>query len=290
MRKNAYQHLSKHFVNLINEELASLFPSQSDEIKILNDACLYALLSPGKRLRPLIPVLIAEENNCFSIDHLRAALSLELVHTYSLIHDDLPCMDDDDYRRGKPTLHKAYSEAIAVLSGDNLLTYAFENITNQTSLSPQEKIRYIELLATCSGSQGLIGGQILDLYGQESKRNIRELEKTHSLKTANLFIASFGFGAIMTKASEQDNKNLKAIGHCFGMLFQYLDDFQDFLEDKKEEKFNSMCFFSEKEIKQRITFYLNHLDTLFEQTNKKTSQIQEICKELFRPLMVECYV
>lgn len=152
---------------------------------------------------------------------LLPACALEMVHTYSLIHDDLPCMDDDDYRRGRPTLHRVYSEGHAVLVGDYLLTYAFEVIATAHSLAAEQKIALIQKLSEAAGGEGMIGGQIMDIEKSQ------HIEQMHARKTAALFCAAVEFGGIVTHKDPPMLSLLRIFGMQFGQLFQMVDDLLD---------------------------------------------------------------
>ena len=190
-------------------------------------AAQYSLLAPSKRLRPIITIATAEALGVPRSKALDAACALEMIHTYSLIHDDLPCMDDDDIRRGKPSLHKAYDEGTAVLAGDYLLTYAFEVIAKASDLSPQQKISLVEVLSRNSGASGMIGGQALDIAAEGHDIDIAALKTIHSKKTAALIAAAAHFGAIIGDASEEITKALTTFATTIGLAFQVVDDILD---------------------------------------------------------------
>ncbi|MCH9610267.1 MAG: hypothetical protein S4CHLAM81_13220 [Chlamydiales bacterium] len=174
------------------------------------EAARYALLSGGKRVRPKLVLLTAELLGG-DVDRAYApAVALEMVHTYSLIHDDLPCMDDDDYRRGKPSVHCAFDEATAVLAGDLLLTHAFGKLKEEPQLVP--------ILAEASGGEGMVGGQLLDI------QHCEDLDRLHGMKTAALFRCALHFGAVIARV---DPAPYIEFGQLFGLLFQAADDLQD---------------------------------------------------------------
>ena len=194
----------------------------------------YSLLSPGKRIRPLLALAVAESYGV-PLDHaLHPACALEMVHTYSLIHDDLPCMDDDDLRRGKPSLHKIVPEWHALLTGDYLLTYSFEVLANAPHLDADQKLSMIRSLSSHAGAHGMIGGQMIDLHfeGQTADWNI--LEQMHRGKTAGLIIAALEFGGIIAKAPLSDISSLKKAGLNLGIAFQLIDDVLDCTSTQEE--------------------------------------------------------
>lgn len=215
----------------LSERLRTLL-LQSSMPGSLQEAVCYAAES-GKKLRPLIVLLTAETLGKPWEKALDIACSLEMIHSYSLIHDDLPCMDDDDFRRGKPSLHKAYGEALALLTGDLLLTYAFEVIA-KADLPPLKKNSLILLLASRAGGKGMIAGQVEDLASEGKTIDGKTLYAMEYKKTALLFMTAFEFGAIYADASSKDQKILKEFGKRLGILYQIKDDLQDSLENSSD--------------------------------------------------------
>ena len=198
-------------------------------------AARYSLLSSAKRLRPLLAICVAD---AFGVDveiAIKPSLALELIHTYSLIHDDLPCMDDDDFRRGKPSLHKAFPESHAVLAGDFLLTYAFEIITTAPFLTATQKIDLVQTLSRFSGSDGMIGGQIMDIEAEGKKISLDYLRSLHEKKTGALIVASVLFGGIVANARPKDLESLKSFGLELGFAFQVIDDVLDVTNQKNSD-------------------------------------------------------
>ena len=182
----------------------------------------YSVFSGGKRIRPVIAIESAIVCRGSIKDALPAACAIELVHAYSLIHDDLPAMDDDDTRRGKPTCHKAFGEANAILAGDALLTLAFNVIATYTK--PAMAVRIVEELSEASGAEGMVKGQALDLEFQGKAKNKTISEKINILKTAKLFQAAAKMGALTAGASAKELKALGEFGLDFGLSFQMVDD------------------------------------------------------------------
>lgn len=209
-------------IELINKELEALIPLSSPYYHSLFEGARYSLLAPGKRIRPLLTLCAVETLDKKCVERaLRPACALEMVHCYSLIHDDLPCMDDDDYRRGRPTLHRAYNEGLAVLVGDYLLTHAFDTLASAPGLSAEQKVSLIASLSRAAGGDGMIGGQVMDI---EEHQNVRAL---HQRKTAALFRCALEFGGIATGASQTTLAKLTRFGDLFGELFQVVDDILD---------------------------------------------------------------
>jgi geranylgeranyl pyrophosphate synthase len=217
----------KSLSSLIEETLKTLLPSEEGLFHTIFEAARYSLLSPGKRLRPLLTIASAKAFGASLEKALIPACSIELLHTYSLIHDDLPCMDDDDLRRGKPTLHKVYPEGQAVLAGDLLLTLAFETLSNSPDLSASQTLEMVRVLAGKSGGKGLIGGQSLDLLSEGQIIPWETLKAIHLGKTASLLSACLEIGGIVADVSLSTRKVLEQIGQEIGLSFQIIDDVLD---------------------------------------------------------------
>ncbi|NGX56098.1 MAG: Farnesyl diphosphate synthase [Candidatus Anoxychlamydiales bacterium] len=217
----------KNKIEKINNKLSNLFEVEKKPHKILYEAINYSISSKAKRLRPLLTLLICEAYNVNLDSSIDASIAIELIHTYSLIHDDLPCMDDDDLRRGKPSLHKKYNEWLAILTGDSILTYAFELICNIKNLSHEKKIKLISSLSKYAGKDHLIAGQVIDLMSENSNINFETLKFMHVNKTASLFICAAEFGAILCDATKSDFENLKLFAYNLGLAFQIRDDILD---------------------------------------------------------------
>lgn len=212
---------------MIEQELDRLIPLQSGPYQQLFEASRYALLGGGKRLRPILTLTTVHMLNGDLDLALTPACTLELIHTYSMIHDDLPCMDNDDYRRGKLTVHKKYSEGHAVLTGDFLLTYAFEVLATHPLLSAEKKSQLIATLAKSSGSNGMIGGQVMDLAYEGQQISLDNLRLLHRNKTAALITASIEFGGIIADATHDQLNHLREFGEAIGLAFQIIDDILD---------------------------------------------------------------
>src|SRR5699024_5946875 len=162
---------------------------------------------------------------------MNSAIALEMIHTYSLIHDDLPAMDDDDYRRGKLTNHKAFDEATAILAGDALLTYSFELIANDSHILDTHKVELIKELSNASGPEGMVGGQFLDLDAENKQVSIHELENIHHLKTGRLLTFAIKAGALIGQATPSEINHLEQFAYYLGLIFQIQDDILDVIGD-----------------------------------------------------------
>jgi geranylgeranyl diphosphate synthase type II len=214
-------------VELIEAHLGQLVPEQNGPYQKLYEAARYALLGGGKRLRPILTLATTQVLGSNPSIALTPACALEMIHAYSLIHDDLPSMDNDDFRRGKPTVHKKFSEGHAILTGDFLLTYAFETLANTSHISAEKKIQLITLLAKQSGSEGMIGGQVMDIASEGQKLNLETLRLLHRNKTGALMTAAIEFGGIMANATEAELNCLRCFGDDIGLAFQIIDDILD---------------------------------------------------------------
>jgi geranylgeranyl diphosphate synthase type II len=211
----------------IEDALRRLVPPESAPPESIHKAMRYSLFAGGKRIRPILCIAAADSVSDSPAGIESAACALELIHTYSLIHDDLPALDNDDLRRGRPTCHKAFGEAIAILAGDALLTLAFQ-VLAQLDCEPGRKIRLVEELATASGTVGgMIGGQVYDLEGEGKHPTAALLEAIHRAKTGALLKASLRIGAIYAGADEDQLHALSCYGEHIGLAFQIVDDVLD---------------------------------------------------------------
>lgn len=240
---------------LLSEQLDSLIQEKPFMYhNHLFEAARYSLLSYGKRMRPLLLLATTAVYDIPTQTSLIPACTLEMVHTYSLIHDDLPCMDDDDLRRGKPSLHKVYPEGHALLTGNFLLTYAFQLLCEAPALTDRQKLKLINTLAKSSGSEGMIGGQVVDLATEGKKIDWETLEFMHLGKTAALIIAAFEMGGIISDAPKKDMLALHTAGKYLGLAFQIQDDLQDYFDPKssdlKKNKATSLTFLGPDKSKQ----------------------------------------
>src|SRR5208337_1787313 len=214
---------------LVEAAMEKIFPVSSGLQQRVIEAAHYSLFAGGKRLRPILCLASAEVVGGEIEPVLPAACALEMIHTYSLIHDDLPAMDNDDFRRGVPTNHKVFGEAIAILAGDALLTEAFEYfaLSAYTGGSPEKLVEVIGIAVKAAGYRGMIGGQAIDLECENRKVDLATLEYMHIHKTGALLSASLEIGAILGGADKVQIKSLKTYGHHFGLAFQITDDLLD---------------------------------------------------------------
>lgn len=218
---------------LVDEALESLLPASDAYPPLIHQAMRYSVMAGGKRLRPVLVMAGAEAVGGQAADVLTAACAFELIHTYSLIHDDLPAMDNDDYRRGKLTNHKVYGEAAAILAGDALLTLAFKLLAESKG-TPENILQVIKEAATGAGTFGLIGGQVVDTLSEDSEFDEATLEYIHRNKTGALYKVSVRAGAILSGARDEQLAALTTYAENLGLAFQIKDDILDIEGDEKK--------------------------------------------------------
>jgi geranylgeranyl diphosphate synthase type II len=203
----------------------------------LHDGLRYSLMAGGKRIRPILTIAAAEAIGATAPGLMPVACSLELIHTYSLIHDDLPSMDNDDFRRGKPTNHKVYGEAMAILAGDALLTMAFDLISRPDLMKgcdPVRQVRIIQELASGSGSMGMVGGQVFDIQAEHQDIDLSTLQNIHKHKTGMLIRAAVRMGAIAAGATDRQLDDLTGYAEDIGLAFQIADDVLNVIGTREE--------------------------------------------------------
>lgn len=219
----------------VERALDRLLPKPVDTEARLFEAMRYAALGGGKRLRPFLVMSSAKLFGVAETCALRVAAAIECVHCYSLVHDDLPAMDDDDTRRGKPTVHKAFDEATAILVGDALLTFAFELASDPaTHADPMVRSTLVQALARAAGGHGMVGGQMLDMLADHETFDIGTVTRLQRLKTGALFAFSCEAGAILGRADDSRRQALRAYAHDMGLAFQIADDLLD-VEGRAED-------------------------------------------------------
>lgn len=211
----------------IEQWLSTVLNSPIPEYKRLYEAMNYSLLQGGKRIRPILTKAVLEAMKVDASLYKEFLCALECIHTYSLIHDDLPAMDNDDYRRGNLTNHKVYGDGMAILAGDGLLTYAFQLCSENTTASAEQKIKAIQCLATAAGPEGMVGGQAFDLLSEGKHIPLEELKVLHSGKTGALFNAAIELGLILSNADQAKYAAYMTYANCLGLLFQITDDILD---------------------------------------------------------------
>lgn len=251
----------------MNTQLAAILEESKEEFQafldtsfvkdhfLLTEAMAYSLKAGGKRLRPLLFLLAAKTYQKDTTALLPFALAIEMIHTYSLIHDDLPAMDNDDFRRGLPTCHKKYGEAVAILAGDGLLTDAFAQMTSlRHQVDGERLLQAMAEMAVCAGSGGMVKGQILDICGEGKPLCLSELQEIHFFKTGALIKAALVAGAILGGAPNNEAGTFRRYGEELGLAFQIADDILD-----QQGTFEQMGKSAGRDAKQQKTTYVTLL-------------------------------
>ena len=235
--------MSKRFANFllaskdqVDRQLANFATDQAttaagtgEALDTISQACSYVLTNGGKRIRPTLVYAAAQalghKGHGADLDHV--ACALEMIHTYSLVHDDLPAMDDDDLRRGRPSCHKAFNEATAILAGDALQAWAFELLADAPGFNAAQRVALIKSLAKAAGLQGMVGGQAMDIAATNSNVNLQQLQSMHAFKTGAIIRAALTMGGIAANASAEQLSALDTYGSHIGLAFQVVDDILD---------------------------------------------------------------
>jgi geranylgeranyl diphosphate synthase type II len=241
----------------------------------LRESVSYSLMAGGKRLRPIFVLAAAEALGGSGDAALPIACAIEMIHTYSLIHDDLPAMDNDDYRRGKLTNHKVYGEAMAILAGDALLTHAFYAASQAYKVygvPAEEVLSIIEELSVLAGASGMVGGQVADMQGEQGLTRLEDLEYIHTRKTSDLIVFSLRAGGRIGGANERQLHGLTRFGHCIGLAFQIQDDILDLIGD--EQKLGKPIKSDEKQQKVTYPYFIG-----LEASENKVRQLTEEGKQ-----------
>lgn len=274
-------------ISIIEEELKSAIDGDYSYQKKIIESINYSLFTGGKRLRP---IMLLKTFSMYSDDiniAMPFALAVEMIHTYSLVHDDLPSMDDDDYRRGKLTNHKVFGEAIAILTGDALLNLAFETMSkailtySKTIEDYKKNTLAMNEISNCSGVHGMIGGQVVDLLGSQENMEEDKLLFMYQLKTAALIQCSIVSGAILGGASSEDVETLREFGLKLGLAYQIRDDLLDMEEDHIIQKTTYISEFNKHKAKQEVICLsedaLRLLDSL---EGRDTSFLKKLTQDL----------
>jgi geranylgeranyl diphosphate synthase type II len=238
LNKPALEPIETYLSNIaerIGVELSTVVPETWDVPEPLRESMLYSLLAGGKRLRPAFVLAAAEAIGGKQEEVLPAACAVELIHTYSLIHDDLPAMDDDDFRRGRPTNHKVFGEAMAILAGDALLTHAYYLLASiperYPGISASAALKVVQELSMYAGAPGMVGGQAADILGEQGTTDLLQLQYIHLHKTSDLLIGSLRAGAVLAGATGAQLEALATFGRSIGLAFQIQDDILDITGD-----------------------------------------------------------
>lgn len=253
------------------------------------EAMRYSLFTGGKRLRPIFMVKTYEIFSKDINNVLPFATAIEMIHTYSLIHDDLPSMDNDQFRRGKPTNHMVYGEAMSILAGDGLLNLAFEIMSksieydNEDNGEYKRKIRAIQEISKNSGVQGMIGGQVVDLLGNHENMNRDKLKFMYKAKTAGLFQASVVAGAILGGAKEEEIEILRNFSLDLGLLYQIQDDLMDAEEDRKINKLTFLTYYGVEHTELKVLELTKKVFASLDQLkNRNIDSLKEVTKLLVK--------
>ena len=222
------------YKQLVDDRLQLLLNSKPTLYEDVQDAMRYSVSIGGKRIRPCLLMEFADICGGDREDALNIAAALEMVHTYSLIHDDLPCMDNDDMRRGMPSCHKKFGEDIALLAGDALLTLAFNVISTCKNSNPDNILKCVNILSDFAGVDGMVGGQVIDLQSEEKRVDDKTLLQMCTLKTARLIQAACLMGCVISNASEEEQKAAFDFGYNLGVAFQIVDDILDVTSTTEE--------------------------------------------------------
>jgi geranylgeranyl diphosphate synthase type II len=263
------QYVMEH-VSSVEQELERAIPASWGIPLTLRKAMQYSLMAGGKRLRPILVIAAAEALGGTIANAMPIACAVEMMHTYSLIHDDLPAMDNDDLRRGKPTNHKVFGEAMAILAGDALLTQAFyqaAQILRSAPISAEQALKIMEELSILSGSMGMVGGQAADTLGEQGITRLDELDYIHRHKTGDLIVFSLKAGGRISNATDAQLLALEDFGYKIGLAFQIQDDILDIIGD--ETKLGKPLKSDEKQ--QKVTYpYLMGLESSQEKVRQLT--------------------
>ena len=277
----------------IEEYLETYLPCFENRQKKIYESMRYSLNAGGKRVRPILMMAVFEIFRSDDEDSIMPfACALEMIHTYSLIHDDLPAMDDDDYRRGKLTNHKVYGEAMAILAGDGLLNKSVETVLQNrslTGLSPEVILRCLEILMASSGTEGMIGGQVVDMFVEE--RSLEYLEYMHRLKTGAIIRAACQIGATAGGASEEETYKITQYSDYLGLAFQIKDDILDVTaqesdlgkptgSDEKNDKLTYVTLLGLKESESLLQRYTGQAIESIKYLGDKSQRLVEIAEYL----------
>lgn len=271
----------------IEETLEKYFPKEGDYGERVISAGKYSLFAGGKRIRPILCLAGCEVVGGNWENILLFAAGIECIHTYSLIHDDLPCMDDDDFRRGKPSCHKAYDEATAILAGDGLQALAFQFFTHPDLVKYVNKtklLKAIHIISKAIGFEGMVAGQMVDLLMEGKKGEAKILKWIHLNKTVRLIEASVLSGAILGGASAKELKALSSYGKNLGFAFQIVDDLLDILGDEKNLGKRTLSDIKKQKLTYPSLFGIEKTKELAEKYTKKAISALEIFKERAYPL------
>ncbi|GAE04568.1 octaprenyl-diphosphate synthase [Paenibacillus sp. JCM 10914] len=274
-KKPPFKAYMNEICDRLDTELTSLLPEGWKVPETLRKSMTYSLMAGGKRMRPLLVIAACEAAGGNREAAMPVACAVEMIHTYSLIHDDLPAMDDDDYRRGQLTNHKVYGEAAAILAGDALLTHAFYNVVQSArkhGVPAEQVLAIVEDLAEYAGPRGMVGGQVADMEGEQGITNLAQLEYIHLHKTSDLVMFSLMAGGRVAGCTPEQIESLRAFGQGIGLAFQIQDDILDLIGD--EAKLGKAV---QSDVKQeKVTYpYFIGLDASKEEVRRLTEEAKK---------------
>lgn len=252
----------KDLTSIIDSELGKIFQDRDGYQKRIFEAIDYSLFTGGKRLRPIMAIKSYEMFGKSIEEIIPYSIAIEMIHTYSLIHDDLPAMDNDDFRRGKPTSHKVFGEAMAILAGDGLLNLAFETISNHMETSKtiddyKKNARAFKEISRYSGVHGMIAGQVVDLLANHDTMIEEKLMFMYRTKTAGLIQSALVAGAIIGEAADNEIESMREFGFNLGLAYQIRDDILDINQDKSIKKLTYLTFYDMDKAKLAVEKYSN---------------------------------
>ncbi|MBE7048616.1 MAG: polyprenyl synthetase family protein [Ruminococcaceae bacterium] len=279
-------------INQVNQSLQKYFMKNENYQMSIYDAMEYSLFSGGKRIRPVLCVACAELFGNAE-DAMPFACAIEMIHTYSLIHDDLPCMDDDDLRRGKPTNHIIYGEAMAVLAGDALLNLAFETALQHSKATPAQTLEAVKIIAESAGTEGMIGGQVIDLESEGKDVDAVTLMAMHVHKTGALMMAPAKVGALIGGGTKEDILNMEKFARYLGVAFQIKDDILDVEStteilgkpigsDKLNEKTTFVTLYGMEQSRKMLEDYTQNAIATLEEYGDRAAFLKELSLFLLR--------
>lgn len=284
--KESLKDISSKLYDVIDDLLPD--PEENSDTKLV-EAMRYSSLAPGKRLRPFLTVTTAKIFGVSEEQALQTAAAIEFVHTYSLIHDDLPSMDDDDMRRGQLSCHKKYDEATAILAGDALLTYAFEVLADRTTHGSQAvRCELIRCLAKSAGSSGMVRGQMLDMLSEKKQMSLNEITHLQRLKTGELFTISCDAGAILGNAPNNLRNHVRGYANDIGLAFQITDDLldadtkQDNRDDKSSIKATFVNSLGVDKAKEQAKILANQANSYIKSFGKEADLLRDLAEYIVK--------
>lgn len=279
------------YKNIVDKYLKDYFSNKGNYNKVLYESMSYSINIGGKRIRPILMMVTYEMYKESFEKIIPMAAAIEMIHTYSLIHDDLPAMDDDELRRGKPTNHIVFGEAVAILAGDALLNEAFNIMTDYSINNGLEAVKAMKIISNASGGEGMIGGQIVDIISEGKDITVSELDYMHKKKTGALIKAAILSGAILGGAKEKDLEILYEYGEKLGLAFQIKDDILDVIGDEKKlgkrvhvdeeaDKNNYISFYGLENCEEMCEKITDECISLLQRLSRNSEGLVEITKRL----------